>query len=160
MSMNPQQPTPVTITQQGRGTPFLIRAVWFLLIGWWLSGIVIAVGYVLCALIVTLPLGIYLLHRVPQVQTLRDRSTEFQTQVANGQIVVREGRPRQVPFSDPGHLVPLRRALAQLRLALDRLGAEPDDRPAADLNRDDRPPPRRADTGAELASPSLAQRMS
>jgi uncharacterized membrane protein YccF (DUF307 family) len=98
MSMNPQQPTPVTITQQGRGTPFLIRAVWFLLIGWWLSGIVIAVGYVLCALIVTLPLGIYLLHRVPQVQTLRDRSTEFQTQVVDGQIVVREGRPRQVPF--------------------------------------------------------------
>lgn len=98
MSMNPQQPSPVTITQQGRGTPFLIRAVWFLLIGWWLSGIVIAVGYVLCALIVTLPLGIYLLHRVPQVQTLRDRSTEFQTQVVNGQIVVREGRPRQVPF--------------------------------------------------------------
>ena len=98
MSMNPQQPTSVTITQQSGGTPFLIRAIWFLLIGWWLSGIVIAIGYVLCALIVTLPLGIYLLHRVPQVQTLRDRSTEFQTQVVNGQIVVREGRPRQLPF--------------------------------------------------------------
>lgn len=98
MSVNPQQPSPVTITQQGRTTPFLIRAIWFLLVGWWLSGIVIAIGYLLCALIVTLPLGIYLLHRVPQVQTLRDRSTEFQTQVVNGQIVVRESRPQQLPF--------------------------------------------------------------
>jgi uncharacterized membrane protein YccF (DUF307 family) len=53
---------------------------------------------VLCALIVTLPIGLYLLHRVPQVQTLRDRSTEFTYKEVDGRVVVSTGRVKQVPF--------------------------------------------------------------
>jgi uncharacterized membrane protein YccF (DUF307 family) len=100
MSSDPQrQVSPVVnVAVQPNRTPFLIRAFWFLLIGWWLSGIVIAIGFVLCALIVTLPIGLYLLHRVPQVQTLRDRSTEFTYKEVDGRVVVSTGRVKQVPF--------------------------------------------------------------
>ena len=56
----------VNVEVQSNKTPFVIRAFWFVLIGWWLSGIVIAIGFILCALIVTLPIGLYLLHRVPR----------------------------------------------------------------------------------------------
>ena len=100
MSSDPQrQVSPViNVAVQPNRTPFLIRAFWFVLIGWWLSGIVIAIGFVLCALIVTLPIGLYLLHRVPQVQTLRDRSTEFTYKEVDGRVVVSTGHVRQVPF--------------------------------------------------------------
>jgi uncharacterized membrane protein YccF (DUF307 family) len=100
MSSDPQrQVSPVVnVEVQPNRTPFLIRAFWFVLIGWWLSGIFIAIGFILCALIVTLPIGLYLLHRVPQVQTLRDRSTEFTYKEVDGRVVVSTGRVRQVPF--------------------------------------------------------------
>jgi uncharacterized membrane protein YccF (DUF307 family) len=51
--------------------PFLLRAVWFLLVGWWLSGLWIVVGYAACLTILLLPLGILMLNRIPAIMTLR-----------------------------------------------------------------------------------------
>lgn len=51
----------------------LIRIIWFLLLGWWLSGIWTVIAWVLCVTIIGLPLGIIMLNALPQVTTLRSR---------------------------------------------------------------------------------------
>ncbi len=50
---------------------FLIRAVWFIFIGWWLSAIAISVAYFLCAIIVGIPLAFMLFNQLPAILTLR-----------------------------------------------------------------------------------------
>ncbi len=88
----------VHLSLQQHKTPFLARALWFVCIGWWLSGLTIILSYLLLGLIVTIPVGIKLLHQVPKIQTLRDRTREFQTHIVNGQVVIREGHIAQRPF--------------------------------------------------------------
>ena len=50
--------------------PFLVRAVWFLLIGWWLSGLWAAVAYAAAVTIIGLPLAFWMYDRLPAVTTL------------------------------------------------------------------------------------------
>lgn len=50
--------------------PFLIRALWFLLVGWWLSALWMAAAWALCTVIIGLPVGFWMFDRVPAVVTL------------------------------------------------------------------------------------------
>ena len=50
---------------------FPIRAIWFVLVGWWLSGLVIVLGYALCLTVVLIPVGVMVLNRIPEAMTLR-----------------------------------------------------------------------------------------
>ena len=50
---------------------FLIRALYFVCIGWWLGYTWALIGYALCMMIVTLPIGLIMLNRLPAVITLR-----------------------------------------------------------------------------------------
>lgn len=50
--------------------PMLMRVLWFVLVGWELGFIVIGLGYLLTLTIIGLPLGVYLLNRVPFALTL------------------------------------------------------------------------------------------
>lgn len=50
--------------------PILLRALWFFLIGWELGTLVVGVGYILCLTLIGLPIGIWLLNRVPKALTL------------------------------------------------------------------------------------------
>jgi uncharacterized membrane protein YccF (DUF307 family) len=50
---------------------FVIRALWFLLVGWWLSAFCILLGYLMCISIVLLPVGLMVLNRIPEAMTLR-----------------------------------------------------------------------------------------
>jgi uncharacterized membrane protein YccF (DUF307 family) len=56
--------------QATRQAPFLLRAVYFLLVGWWLSALWLAVAWALCAVIVGMPFGFLMFNRVPAVITL------------------------------------------------------------------------------------------
>lgn len=59
------------ITEQKRSQQaWYVRFVWFLLVGWWASAVVMGVGWLLCFLVVTLPLGLFLYNRVPFVASL------------------------------------------------------------------------------------------
>ncbi|WP_435334446.1 YccF domain-containing protein [Haloarchaeobius sp. TZWWS8] len=51
----------------------LVRAVWFLLVGWWLTFLAINVAWFLNVTVVGIPLGIKLINRVPWLLTLRER---------------------------------------------------------------------------------------
>ena len=49
----------------------LIRAIYFIFIGWWFSLIWSIIGYFLCVSIIGLPFGLWMLNRIPKVTTLR-----------------------------------------------------------------------------------------
>ena len=50
--------------------PFILRLLWFLVVGWSLGFLVIALGYLAAISLIGIPLGIFLLNRVPVVMTL------------------------------------------------------------------------------------------
>lgn len=51
--------------------PFLLRALFFLLIGWWWSGIWLSIAFVLCATIVLFPIGLMMFRATPAMTTLK-----------------------------------------------------------------------------------------
>ncbi len=59
------------------GPNLLIRALWFLFVGWWLGGIVVSVAWLLNVTIIGLPLGLYPLNRLPTVFTLRPQEQSW-----------------------------------------------------------------------------------
>jgi len=51
-----------------------VRAVWFLLVGWWVTGIWLSVAWFLNVTIIGIPLGIKMINKVPLVLTLKRRN--------------------------------------------------------------------------------------
>ncbi len=49
---------------------WIVRGVWFVFVGWWASAFVMAIGWLLVVLIITLPLGLLMFNRVPFVASL------------------------------------------------------------------------------------------
>lgn len=49
----------------------ILRAVWFLLVGWWAVGIWLSVAWLLTITIIGIPLGIKMINWVPMVVSLR-----------------------------------------------------------------------------------------
>jgi uncharacterized membrane protein YccF (DUF307 family) len=83
---------PPLVVQQ-RGPNLLVRALWFVFIGWWLGGVVSALAWLLVLTIVGLPLGLWLINRLPSVITLRPQEATWR--IENGMLV--QGQ-RQRPF--------------------------------------------------------------
>jgi|BarGraNGADG00212_1021973.scaffolds.fasta_scaffold05736_6 uncharacterized membrane protein YccF (DUF307 family) len=50
--------------------PMLTRALWFVFVGWWLGALWMSVAYVLCILILTMPIGLMMFDRTGGVMTL------------------------------------------------------------------------------------------
>ncbi|MDG5777580.1 YccF domain-containing protein [Haloarculaceae archaeon H-GB2-1] len=68
-----------------------VRALWFLVVGWWVTPIVVNVAWLLNATIILLPLGIKLINLVPTVLTLAEPRSLDTPETARGQhsLVVR-----------------------------------------------------------------------
>ncbi len=49
----------------------ILRIIWFLLVGWWLTGVLSAAAWALNATIIGLPLGLWIINRLPFAATLR-----------------------------------------------------------------------------------------
>jgi uncharacterized membrane protein YccF (DUF307 family) len=94
-AMNPTTMN-VIVQPQSSGPGFLVRAVWFLLIGWWLSAVATVLAYLLCITIIGLPFGFALFNRLPAVLTLRPRSETYVTEVRNGVTFMRGGTVPQL----------------------------------------------------------------
>jgi len=64
----------MSTTTGGSDDPSLgVRAVWFLLVGWWATGIWLGVAWFLNVTIVGLPLGIKMINATPKVLSLKER---------------------------------------------------------------------------------------
>ena len=85
-----------TVIVHKSGPNLLVRFVWWLLIGWWASGIVVAIAWFALATIIGIPVGIWLINRLPSILTLRPRTRVWTMgQDAEGRTVIRErGRPQ------------------------------------------------------------------
>lgn len=69
----------------------LVRAVWFLLVGWWATPVVANVAWLLSVTIILTPLGIKLTNLVPTVLSLNEPRARTDPTAARGQhsLVVR-----------------------------------------------------------------------
>ena len=91
--------TPQTIVITDRGGPgFLVRIVWYILVGWWLSGIAISVGWFLAVTIIGLPIAFATFNRIPAVMTLRGRTLTYEATVKDGVTYMKGRRPDQPPL--------------------------------------------------------------
>ena len=55
----------------------ILRVIWFVLVGWWLTGILSAAAWALNATVIGLPLGLWIINRLPFVATLRPPGTVY-----------------------------------------------------------------------------------
>lgn len=65
----PVQQQPIRIEQRS-GPNILIRVIYFFVFGLWFSGIWATIAWILCVTIIGLPVGLWMLNRMPQVVTL------------------------------------------------------------------------------------------
>ncbi|MEW5985719.1 MAG: YccF domain-containing protein [Chloroflexota bacterium] len=73
-----------TIQQPAKEIPFLLRVIWFFVLGWELTGAWILIAWALNATIIGLPLGLWMIDRVPQVLTLKARPGAWVTDEKGG----------------------------------------------------------------------------
>ncbi len=73
--------TIVNVTTKSNEPSFIIRALYFWFIGWWFGLVWLNIGFALCAFIITLPVGLIMLNRIPQVLTLKAPKQNTQVQV-------------------------------------------------------------------------------
>ena len=90
--------SPSAYWSQSNSRSWVLRIIWFVLVGWWLSGIFMVIGLVGLASIVFAPIGFWFINRVPWAQTLRQRSTQFSYVEYNGSFVVQEHKAQQYPW--------------------------------------------------------------
>ena len=96
-----EQLTPVTpeveqTISTGRSGPhFALRILWYLFIGWWLTGISLAVGYVAGLTIIGLPLAFWIFNRTGTILTLRPRTQTTTITVSGGVATVTREHQKQ-----------------------------------------------------------------
>jgi len=72
------------VKQPVRQIPFILRVIWFFVLGWELTGIWILAAWLLNLTIIGLPLGLWMINRVPQVLTLKARPGAYEVDMASG----------------------------------------------------------------------------
>jgi uncharacterized membrane protein YccF (DUF307 family) len=71
------------------GVPFILRALWFLLIGWHVTLWWVLAAWFLMITIIGMPLGLWMLNRTPIVLTLRMPRGYTVMEIQDGQAVTR-----------------------------------------------------------------------
>ena len=78
-----------------QGPPFLVRVLWYLFIGWWLTGISLALGYLAAITIIGLPLAFWIFDRTGTLLTLRPRPVTVGVSHDGSVTVVESGHREQ-----------------------------------------------------------------
>ena len=79
MNTTPTQ-QPIVVTSNRSNPGCLVTLLWFIFVGWWLSAIWIAVAWLLIVLVVTMPIGLVMLNKLPMIVSLRPETTRFTVQ--------------------------------------------------------------------------------
>ncbi|RNJ26218.1 hypothetical protein [Halosegnis longus] len=69
----------VSVSTEGQSPSLVVRAVYFLLVGWWASGVWLSVAWLLNLTIILMPVGIKMINYVPKVVSLKNRTIEMET---------------------------------------------------------------------------------
>jgi hypothetical protein len=85
--------TNINVNVQQSGHSLLIRGLYFVFVGWWAGFLWLNLGFLLCALIVTLPVGLIMLNRLPQVMTLKSAGSKTNVNVSTVAIQSSNGSP-------------------------------------------------------------------
>lgn len=90
-------PSTVVYVRERTGLPFVIRALWFFLVGWHVTLYWIVAAWVFNVTIIGLPVGLWMLNQVPLVLTLRMPSTYIMAHMREGQVVgwQSQGKPQR-----------------------------------------------------------------
>lgn len=75
--------------------PFILRVIWFFVLGWELTAIWILIAWAFNATILGLPIGLWMINRVPQVLTLKARKGVWEVDAAGRR---RHREVEQPPF--------------------------------------------------------------
>ena len=84
-----------TTTLPKQRTSLLVRALWFVLVGWWLTGLWLAASWLLLVTIVGAPLGIVMINQVPFVLSLKRRDVTTLVVTEDGETRAETSRPVQ-----------------------------------------------------------------
>jgi uncharacterized membrane protein YccF (DUF307 family) len=88
----------IAFVQSNKGPGLFVRAIYFLFVGWYLGGIWIFLSYLMLIPIVTIPVFAKMINMLPQVMTLRPRTTNYQMRQQDGMMIVEESTAEQHPF--------------------------------------------------------------
>jgi len=79
------------------GVPFVVRVLWFFLVGWHVTLWWVLAAWILNLTIIGMPVGLWMLNRTPMVLTLRLPRSQTVTKVRDGRVVdVRQGGEQQL----------------------------------------------------------------
>jgi uncharacterized membrane protein YccF (DUF307 family) len=93
----PESPK-TTITHGKRGPNFFLRVLWYVFIGWWLTGISLAIGYLAGLTVIGLPLAFWIFNRTGTLLTLRPRTRTTTVVEGNGTTTVSSQGAKQRPL--------------------------------------------------------------
>jgi uncharacterized membrane protein YccF (DUF307 family) len=93
----PERPK-TTVTHSNRGPNFFLRVLWYVFIGWWLTGISLAIGYLAGLTVIGLPLAFWIFNRTGTLLTLRPRSQTTTIVEGDGAAAVSYQGARQRPL--------------------------------------------------------------
>lgn len=81
------------------GPPLLLRLLYFLFVGLWLGALWTVLSWLLVASLIGLPLGLYMLNRLPLVMTLKPPETQTEVSVQHGLVVIRQAAVPQLSLA-------------------------------------------------------------
>jgi len=88
----PPPPTQIIVQRGGHGC--LVTGLWFIFVGWWLSGIWILIAWILNVTVIGMPLGLMMINKLPKIVSLRPETSEFVIDAG----VLRETKQAQHPI--------------------------------------------------------------
>lgn len=85
------------VTRSGPGC--LLQLLWFIVVGWWAGQVWLLLAWLINLTVIGLPVGLWMLNRMPQVVLLREPATlTTVVQRADGRLALRQSELPQYPW--------------------------------------------------------------